>query len=140
MTDEEKEQQIKERKKRMPNHKVGEYDLNGNLITKVYAKDPEYAIYEIESKDIADSIKVHIEDDYPEILKRYNSIRIKYIEIKGILYKVVDKATTKATIAQIIVLALTKNTQEAEQEFNKLKKGIEEDYKEQFANRHHFKQ
>jgi hypothetical protein len=140
MTDEEKKVEYKkEQQKRMSALKVGASDINGYHITKVFARGDEYVIYEIESKDLAESVKVYIdnvtETDESGIIKSYNSIRVKFVEIKGLLYKVVDKTTIKTIIAQILAHGLTEKPEEANTQFDSLKIEINKEYKDQFANR-----
>jgi hypothetical protein len=140
MTEEEKKVEYKkEQQKNISALKVGASDINGYHITKVFARGDEYVIYEIESKDLVESVKVNIdnvtETDESGIIKRYNSIRVKFVEIKGLLYKVVDKTTIKTIIAQILAHGLTEKPEEANTQFDNLKAEINKEYKDQFANR-----
>lgn len=86
-----------------------------------------------------ESVKVYIDNvtvlDDSGIIKRYNSIRIKFVELKGLFYKVVDKTTIKTIVSQILVHGLAEKPEEANSQFDTLKIEINKDYKEQFANR-----
>ncbi len=129
----------KAQQKRMSLYIVGGTDINGYHITKIFARGDEYVIYEIETSDLVESIKVYIDNitelDDSGVVKRYNSIRVKFVEIKGLLYKVVDKSTIKTVIAQILAHGLIEKPEEANTQFDKLKSAISIEYNEQFANR-----
>lgn len=133
------EEYKKEQQRKISALKIGSTDINGYHITKIFARGDEYVIYEIESKDLVESVKVYIDNvtelDDSGIIKRYNSIRIKFVELKGLFYKVVDKTTIKTIVSQILVHGLTEKPDEANNQFDNLKTEINKDYKEQFANR-----
>ncbi len=132
------EEYKKQQKLTIDKYKVGEKDTNGNLITKIFGRGDEFVVYEIETKDLVDSLKVwietRIEDDRVPI-DNFNKIRAKFSEIKGLLYKVVDKTTTKAIISQIVINAIRGNVEEANRQFGDLVKQINLEYREQFNNR-----
>lgn len=119
--------------------KSGGTDANGNRIVKIFARGDEYVIYEIKSKDLVETVKIYIENttenDDSGIIKRYNLIRIKFVEIKGLLYKVIDKSTIKTVISQILAHGITEKPDEANTQFDTLKIQINRDYSEQFTNR-----
>ena len=125
-------------KKRLDKFKIGEKDANGYIITKIFGRGDEYVVYEIETKDLVDSLKVwidtRVEDDKAPI-NHYNSVRAKFSEVKGLLYKVVDKTTIKTIISHIIINGITGNPDAANKQFDDLVFQINKEYKEQFNNR-----
>lgn len=132
------EEYKEEQKKRLAKFKVGEKDANGYSITKVFGRGDEYVVYEIDTKDLVDSLKVWIdtkveEDKVP--INHYNSVRAKFSEVKGLLYKVVDKTTVKTVISHILINAITGNPDKANIQFDELITQINKEYKEQFDNR-----
>lgn len=124
---------------RLAAFKVNSPDPSGNKITRVFGRGDEYVVYEIESRDLADSIKVNIdtttEEDDSGIIKRYNQIRIKFVETKAFLYKAVDKSAIKSVIAQILIHGMLEDPATANQEFESLKERIDTEYSEQFSNK-----
>lgn len=119
-------------------YKVGEKDSNGYTITKIFGRGDEYVIYEIDTKDLVDSLKVWIntlveEDKIP--IDNFSLVRPKFSEVKGLLYKVVDKTTTKTVISHIIINGIRGNTEAANKSFDDLIEQINLEYKEQFNNR-----
>ncbi len=138
MKKEKAEKYLQQQKENIAKYKIGERDSGGNTITKIFGRGDEYVIYEIETKDLTDSLKVWIEtkiEDNKEPIDNYNKIRVKFSEVKGLLYKVVDKTATKSIISQIIIHAIRGNFEEANQQFASLIEKINEEYREQFKNR-----
>jgi hypothetical protein len=132
------EEYKEEQKLRIANYKVGEKEANGYTITKVFGRGDEYVVYEIDTKDLVDSLKVWIdtkveEDKVP--INHYNAVRAKFSEVKGLLYKVVDKTTIKTIISHILINAITGNPDKANTQFDDLVLQINKEYKEQFDNR-----
>lgn len=137
-TDEERKKYKEEQKQDLAKYKIGEKDSNGYTITKIFGRGDEYVVYEIETNDLVDSLKVWIntkieEDTVP--IDNYDKVRAKFSEVKGLLYKVVDKTTTKIIIAQIIINAIRGSFAEANTQFDTLIQKIHKEYKEQFKNR-----
>jgi hypothetical protein len=128
-----------EQQKRISSLKINSLDQSDNKILRILGRGDEYVIYEIESNDLVDTIKVCIdnvtEKDDSGIIKNYNEIRIKFVEVKGYLYKVVDKSAIKSIIAQILIHGITENPTEANKQFDALKITIDTQYKEQFSNK-----
>ena len=125
-----KEAQYKEnQRKRLASYIVGSKDINGEIITKIFARRDEYVIYEIRTKNISDSIKVYIdtetEEDKKGLIDNYNSVLAKYTEIKGLLYKVVDDTSLKGRIGHILSNAISGNVADANIQFDKLKVEID---------------
>jgi hypothetical protein len=139
MTPEEEKEYKEKQKIRISALKAGALDQNANSIVKIFGRGDEYVVYEIESKEIVESVKVYIdnvtEKDESKVIERYNKIRIKFVEIKGYLYKSVDKSAIKTIIAQILIHGIIENPDEAIRQFEDLKEQIDKDYKEQFSNK-----
>lgn len=128
----------KKQEQELQNYKIGERDINGNLITKVLGRGDEFVVYEIETKDLVDCLKVHIktkieEDTLP--IDNFNDVRTKFSEAKGLLYKAVDKTATKLAIAQIVIHAIRGKSEAANYQFENLIKQLHLEYREQFNNR-----
>jgi hypothetical protein len=136
------EEYKEEQKKRMSLYIVGNKDKNGNIIQRIYGRGDEYILYEIASSDINDAIKVWIdtktETDSTGIIKKYNETRAKFVEVKGCLYKVVDKMSIKNRIAQILIHGMITSSDEANKQFDDLIHEIQKEYRDQFANRMRF--
>ena len=106
-TEEERKKYKEQQKQDLAKYKIGEKDSNGYTITKIFGRGDEYVVYEIDTKDLVDSLKVWINTQIEENtvpIDNYNKVRAKFSEVKGLLYKVVDKTTTKTIIAQILSL------------------------------------
>lgn len=138
MTDDEKKYK-EEQRKRLASYVVGAKDSNGEIITKIFSKGDEYLIYEIKTNNISDSIKVLIdtetENDIKGLIKNFNDVRANFGELKGLLYKVVDDTSLKGRIGHILSHAISGNTNDANEQLNKLKSEINIHYKEQFKKR-----
>lgn len=137
--EEEKKRLYKEeQKKELAKYRIGEKDSNGYTISKVFGRGDEYVVYEIDTKDLVDSLKVWINTQVEENtipIDNFNKVRAKFSEVKGLLYKVVDKTTTKTIISHIIIDAIRGNADSANTQFETLIKQINQEYKEQFNNR-----
>ncbi len=137
MTEEQKKYK-EEQRRRMSNYKVGGKDLSGNTITKVFSFADEYMVYEIQTKELADSIKVLIDselEDDKQLGDRLNDIRANFSKLKGLLYKVNDDTSVKTRIAHIISHALNGKAEEANTQFNSLIVEINNEYSCQFNHR-----
>ena len=127
-----------DQRKRMSNYIVGGKDFTGNTITKIFSFADEYVVYEIQTKDLADSIKVLIDTELEEdkqLGDRLNEIRANFSKIKGLLYKVNDDTSVKTRIAHIISHALNGKTEDANVQFKSLIEEINNEYSCQFNHR-----
>jgi hypothetical protein len=88
---------------------VGAKDPFGNTIKKIFATGDEFVIYEIETKILADSVKVYT-DTMREVdtclKKRFDKVKPNFEILKGLLYKVEDPDAMKSRIGMILSLAL----------------------------------
>ncbi|WP_339810686.1 hypothetical protein [uncultured Imperialibacter sp.] len=134
------EEEFKERAKRiLSGYTKGAKDQSGNEIISIFLRADEFVIYEIESKNLVDSIRIAIEpwtkEDKNGRESNYFKIRAKYIEVKGLLYKVVDDSSVKSRIAPILALAINGSIEEAEKQLDDLINEINTVYRNQFRNR-----
>lgn len=104
--------------------KVGGEDSSGNKVVKVLANANEYSIYEIESKDINDRLRVLIDghtDQSEEIIaNRYRAVKQKYIEAKGLLYRSNNFGMMKNRVAHALATALSSDADNPNTEFQLL--------------------
>lgn len=117
---------------------IGTADLNGYKITKIYARTDEIVIYEIETPDLVDSIRLCIDDSQESgktAWNRYNEVRVSFIDIKSYLYKAVDKASAKSKIAQILMHGIYSDPKDANNEFRDFIKEVNKEYYDQFNNK-----
>lgn len=133
------EEYKKEAVEKLSKFVVGGNDQAGNLITWIYLKADEYIVYEVKSKDMSNSIRVVVEpwtkDDKDNLIDNFYKINAKYLEVKGLIYKVVNFKDIKSKIAYIIAVGIKGNTDLAIEQFDDLIKTINKDYKEQLKNR-----
>lgn len=126
-------------KKRIASYQVGNKDVNGNSITKIFGRGDEYVVYEIQTQDLVDSEKVHIdtetEIDQKGLINRWDKVRGKFAQVKGVLYKAVDKTVVKTMIAHILINGIVHDPDGAINEFDALIKSIDKEYQDQFKNR-----
>ena len=118
---------------------IGTKDRSGNEIVNVFLRSDEFVIYEINAKNLVDSIRIAIEpwtkEDKNKRESNYYEIRAKYIQVKGLLYKVIDDASIKSQIAPILAHAVDGNVAEAKKQLDDLMIDINNTYKDQFRNR-----
>lgn len=118
---------------------IGAKDMSGNKIVNVLAKHNEYAIYEIETDDINNRIKVlidgHSDDSEEKIQKRFNGVKQKYIEAKGMLSKSSSFEMMKHRVAHTLSTALNSDEVDGKKEFDDLIKTIIREHEELVVNR-----
>jgi len=128
--------------KRISLMQVGNKDALGNQIIKIFVKSDEFIIYEIETNNLSESLRVIIdtetEKDENGLILNFNKVKAKFIEIKGLLYKVVDDYTLKSRLAHILSLAIKGDIEIANNQFDLLIKEINSEYQKQFMNKFYF--
>nr|WP_312324516.1 hypothetical protein [Acinetobacter oleivorans] len=112
--------------------KVGAKDLSGNKIIQVHAKHNEFAIYEIETSDINNKLRVLI-DGYTnaserEIQDRFNKVKQKYIEANGLLSNTPKFEMLKRRIAHTLSTCLNSSHVDGQLEFTKLIETIQKEH------------
>ncbi|WP_143296493.1 hypothetical protein [Acetobacter sp. DsW_54] len=108
--------------------KVGEIDTNGKKIKNVFAKHNEYCIFEVEDDNINNQIRVLI-DGYSDeserkIQDRFNRVKQKYIEAKGMLPKCSDIEMMKNRIAHTLSTCLNSEETDGNKAFSDLIESI----------------
>ena len=90
---------------------VGSKDSANNLVLNVLARNVEYVIYEIEDSDINNRIKILIDgltdESEAKISQRFNAVKQKYIEAKGLLGKSSNYGMMKQRIAHTLSTCLS---------------------------------
>ncbi|MBF0541595.1 MAG: hypothetical protein HQK91_09125 [Nitrospirae bacterium] len=115
--------------------KIDQTDPNGYKIIDVLARGNEYAIYEIDIKDINNSLRVLIDghDDSSEekYTNRFSKVKQKYIEAKGLLYRSINHGTMKNRVAHALASALNSDDFESSiKVFDELIETIKAEYKD----------
>lgn len=117
---------------------VGELDPGNNLIVAVHSKHNEYAIYEIDSNDVNNKLKVlidgHTDESEKKITRRYSSVKQKYIQATGMLSNTPNYGMLKRRIAHTLSTCLDDDTKGPE-EFDALIKIIQKEHEKLVVNR-----
>lgn len=117
----------------------GAKDMSGNTVVNVLAKHNEYVIYEIETKDINNRIKVlidgHTDQSEEKIQKRFNAVKQKYIEAKGMLSKSSNFEMMKHRVAHTLSTALNSDEFGGVDTFDSLIKTITKEHEQLVVNR-----
>lgn len=118
---------------------AGAKDPANNKIINVLAMDIEYAIYEIETDDINNRLKVfisgHSDESEETIRKRFDNVKLKYIEAKGMLSKSSNIEMMKHRVAHTLSTCLSSEEIDGKQEFNDLISTITREHEELVTNR-----
>lgn len=122
----------KEKKEQIKNFRIGVNDRHGSKITSIYNRTSKYIIYEIEDKDIANSLSLSIAecekvknmDD--SLNMRLNCVRDEFISAQGVMNKLLPDSisTFKTRLAGLIAKAL--ETKCNSNEMRAIEKSIEE--------------
>ena len=125
-------------KESINNIKIGELDESGNKIVNVLAKHNEYAIYEIDSSNIQNRIRVlidgHTDESEQKIQQRFNKVKSDYIRAKGVLLHSTNFETNKQRVAHTLSTCL--NSEDEDNEiFEKLINSIHEEQNTILKNR-----
>lgn len=117
---------------------IGANDMAGNKIINVLARHNEYVIYEIETDDINNRMKVlidgHTDESEAKIQKRFNEVKQKYIEAKGMLTKSSNFEMMKHRIAHTLSTALNSD-EDGKAEFTELIETITKEHEDFVFNR-----
>ncbi len=123
----------------LSNYKVGGTNPSGNRITWIFMKADEFIVYEVETEDVANSIRVVVEpwteNDENNLLGKFFQIKSKYSEVRGLLYKVPNFNDIKSKIASIISMGIINDVDEAIAQFDTLIEEINRNYIDEFRNR-----
>jgi len=117
----------------------GAEDMSGNKVVNVLAKHNEYVIYEIETNDINNRIKVlidgHTDESEAKIQKRFNDVKQKYIEAKGMLSKSSNFGMMKHRVAHTLSSALNSDDSGGTKGFDELIETIRKEHEQLVVNR-----
>lgn len=134
-----KEKYEKEAQEKLAKYVVGGTNPSGNKISWIFMKSDEYIVYEVETADVANSIRVVVEpwteNDENNLLGNFFEIKSKYTEVRGLLYKVSNFQDIKSKIASIISTGIMGNVDNAKAQFDTLIEEISRNYRDQFRNR-----
>jgi len=124
--------EYKEKKEQIKDFKIGVNDRHGSKITSIYNRTSKYIIYEIEDKDIANSLSLSIAecekvknmDD--SLNMRLNCVRDEFVSAQGVMNKLLPDSifTFKTRLAGLIAKAL--ETKCNSNEMIAIEKSIEE--------------
>lgn len=108
--------------------KVEGIDINGKKIKNVFAKHNEYCIFEVEDNNINNQIRVlidgHTDKSERNIQNRFNKVKQKYIEAKGMLPKCSDIEMMKNRIAHTLSTCLNSEETDGNKTFSDLIESI----------------
>lgn len=127
-----------EQQQRMKEFVVGNKDSSGDKITNILRKADEYVIYEVETKNLSQTIRIQIDsilEDDNSLTEKFTEISGVYIKLRGLMYKVTDVNTFKYQIAYAVSLAFAGKVEEAKQQMDSLITEINQQYSEQFQHR-----
>lgn len=117
----------------------GSKDLGGNEIVRIYSRSRDYVIYEINTDIPSARIKSTLASADPvrdrELEKYYDDVRMKFVELKGKLYKVANDSSVPMRAAQILSHAFMGNAASANSQFDKLMKEIDREFRMRFVHR-----
>lgn len=120
-------------------YKIGEKDDSGHIIVEILSKNNEYVIYEIDTPDINNKLRViidgHTDESEKKITDRFNLVKQKFIEAKGLLYRSQNYGMMKNRVAHALSTALSSNNQNPNEEFDELIKQIKSETKKALNNR-----
>ncbi|HAV5501236.1 TPA: hypothetical protein JI107_18000 [Acinetobacter baumannii] len=118
--------------------RVGELDPSNNKIVLVHSKYNEYAIYEIETSDINDRLRViidgHTDESEQAYTQKFNTVKQKYIQATGMLANTPNMNMLKRRIAHTLSTCLSGNI-DGIKEFDGLIKTIQEEHERLVLNR-----
>lgn len=119
--------------------RVGEIDPTGVKIVNVLATNNEFAIYEIDHPDVNSKLKVLIDgltDESEGIIQdRFNVVKQKYIEAKGLLSRSANYGMMKQRIAHTLATCLNSKIMNGSDEFSKLISTIKSEHESLVINR-----
>jgi len=118
---------------------VGSNDPAGNVVINVLAISVEYVIYEIEHSDVNNQIKVLVDGvtQASELMvtARFNTVKQRYIEAKGLLGKTSNYGMMKHRIAHTLSTCLSTDDVDGINEFDELIATITKEHEAMVTNR-----
>jgi len=114
-------------------------DSSGNKVINVLSKGNEYVIYEIDDDDMNNRLRVmidgHTNESEKKLQDKFISVKQKYIEAKGLLYRSSNFGMMKNRIAHTLTSCLVSDNVDGNQEFQNLIDNIKSEYKNLIFNR-----
>lgn len=110
-------------------------DPAGNRIITILSSQNEFIIYEIDTEDINNRLKVlidgHTDDSENELIKKFDAVKQNYVRAKGMLYRSPNYGSMKNRVAHALSTCLSSsNTNfDGNKIFNDLCKEIEQEQK-----------
>lgn len=136
--------------KTLPTEKIAKVtrdaiDPFGYKIINVFSRGNEYAIYEADHPDINSRLRVFIDginDDSEKVLiGKYNKVKQKYIEAKGLLYRSSNYGMMKQRVANVLGSVLSSegaDVSNGNNEFDNLISTIKKEIEDSIKNRTHY--
>jgi len=130
--------------------KVGNADLNGNSISRIFSKGDQFIIYEIETNVVGDSLKVLInpesDDDYEYLERNYEAVKYELNNAKVELFKTKRPVAMKNLLSAALSLGINalenesktengSNCDESKKLLNEVRDRIQNEYKDAFRNK-----
>lgn len=110
---------------------VGNKDIYGNLITNVISRGNEYAVYEINSDNIQQRLRLMIDgyddDREAQISGWYMRVKEVYMKARVLLYKSEDYNIIQSRIAVALATALSGYPEESLRQFDNLIKEVNDE-------------
>jgi hypothetical protein len=138
-TEEEIRRYSEDQKAQISALKIDAKDWNGYRVTKIFSRNDEYVIYEIETDSPSESIKAYVHSldigDGKGREKNYEALRPELNEVKAVLYKAKRDTSCRQLIASAIATGIMGNTEAAKQALKDIKKRLDEGYVADFQSR-----
>lgn len=128
----------REQKQALAGIRVGEVCPSGCKVIKIFARGDEYVIYEIESTNPVESIRVYIHtkvDENEEPVENFNKAKDAFDRIKSIIFKYSADSSYKQRAASALVLAIRGNVEEAAKIFSKIEVDARADFSQRVLGR-----
>lgn len=128
----------REQKQALNGIKVGEICPTGCKVIKIFARGDEYVIYEIESTNPVESIRVYIHtkiEDNEQPVENFNKSKDAFDRIKSIIFKYSADSSYKQRAASALVLAIRGNVEDANKIFAKIESDARSDFSQRVLGR-----
>jgi hypothetical protein len=128
----------REQKQALTSIRVGEICPSGCKVVKIFARGDEYVIYEIESTNPVESIRVYIHtkvEDNEQPVENFNKAKDAFDRIKSIIFKYSADSSYKQRAASALVLAIRGNVEEATKIFTKIEIDARTDFSQRVLGR-----
>ncbi|MGY4516309.1 hypothetical protein [Lysobacter sp. HA18] len=116
-------------------------DLNGNKITQILASQNDFVIYEIETDDPCNRLKVlidgHTEVSERRLIQRFDAVKQEYVKAKGMLYRSANLGTMKNRVGHALASCLSNDDPDFDGRalFQALCRDVENEQKRVITNR-----